>query len=123
VPVIALEAASAVGLGVAVGLTVASNDASADTHALNTAILKAGGGCVDAPDDYADECSELHRLSSRVEAFGNGARVSYLASGVLVIAAVTHALWPRTMATPSSHVRALPELRIGSAGIVVLGTW
>ncbi|WP_437781599.1 hypothetical protein [Sorangium sp. So ce1097] len=49
--VIALGATSAVGIG----MTVASNNASADGHAQADAILKAGGGCPDAPAAYSPE--------------------------------------------------------------------
>ncbi|WP_437623729.1 PEGA domain-containing protein [Sorangium sp. So ce1151] len=123
VPVIALGAASVVGLGVGIGMTVVSNDASADGRAQADAILKAGGGCPDAPPAYEQACSELHETASRVDTFGRAATVAYAASGVLAIAAVTYALWPRSATAASGKVRALPEARIGYGGIAVQGAW
>ncbi|MGK4007419.1 PEGA domain-containing protein [Sorangium sp. So ce1036] len=123
VPVIALGAASVVGLGVGVGMTVASNSASADGRAQADAILKAGGGCPDAPPAYEGSCADLRSTASRVDTFGRAATVAYAASGVLAIAAVTYALWPRQQAMASGEVRALPEARIGYGGFVVQGAW
>ncbi|MGK3997090.1 PEGA domain-containing protein [Sorangium sp. So ce1024] len=123
VPVIALGAASAVGLGVGIGMTVASNNASADGRAQADAILRAGGGCPDAPPAHEQACSELRATASRVDTFGRAATVAYAASGALAIAAVTYALWPRSATVASGKVRALPEARIGYGGIVVQGAW
>ncbi|WP_438034849.1 PEGA domain-containing protein [Sorangium sp. So ce204] len=123
VPVIALGAASAVGLGVGIAMTVASNNASADGHAQADAILKAGGGCPDAPAAYSQACSELRSTASRVDTFGRAATVAYTASGVLAIAAVTYALWPRSGTKAASKVRVLPETQVGYRGIVVQGAW
>ncbi|WP_437781598.1 PEGA domain-containing protein [Sorangium sp. So ce1097] len=123
VPVIALGAASAVGLGVGIGMTVASNNASADGHAQADAILKAGGGCPDAPAAYSQACAELRSTASRVNTFGRAATVAYTASGVLAIAAVTYALWPRPGTKASGKVRVLPETQVGYGGIVVQGAW
>ncbi|WP_437906970.1 PEGA domain-containing protein [Sorangium sp. So ce327] len=123
VPVNALGAASAVGLGVGIGMTVASNNASADGHAQADAILKAGGGCPDAPAAYSKACSDLRSTASRVDTFGRAATVAYTASGVLAIAAVTYALWPRSGTKASGKVRVLPETQVGYRGIVVQGAW
>ncbi|WP_437590817.1 PEGA domain-containing protein [Sorangium sp. So ce1000] len=123
VPVIALGAASAVGLGVGIGMTVASNNASADGRAQAAAILKAGGGCPDAPAAYSQACSDLRSTASRVDTFGRAATVAYTASGVLAIAAVTYALWPRSGTKASGKVRVLPETQVGYGGIVVQGAW
>ncbi|WP_434045496.1 MULTISPECIES: PEGA domain-containing protein [Sorangium] len=123
VPVIALGAASAVGLGVGIGMTVASNNASADGHAQADAILKAGGGCPDAPAAYSQACADLRSTASRVDTFGRAATVAYTASGVLAIAAVTYALWPRPGTKASGKVRVLPETQVGYGGIVVQGAW
>ncbi|WP_438041678.1 PEGA domain-containing protein [Sorangium sp. So ce128] len=122
-PVIALGAASAVGLGVGIGMTVASNNASADGHAQADAILKAGGGCPDAPAAYSQACSDLRSTASRVDTFGRAATVAYTASGVLAIAAVTYALWPRSGTKASGKVRVLPETQVGYGGIVMQGAW
>ncbi|WP_437938768.1 PEGA domain-containing protein [Sorangium sp. So ce341] len=123
VPVIALGAASVVGLGVGVGMTVASNNASADGRAQADAILKAGGGCPDAPPAYETACSDLRTTASRVDTFGRAATVAYAASGVLAIAAVTYALWPRSGTKASGKIRALPEAHIGYGGFVMQGAW
>ncbi|WP_437864071.1 PEGA domain-containing protein [Sorangium sp. So ce363] len=122
-PVIALGAASAVALGVGIGTTVASNNASADGRAQADAILKAGGGCPDAPAAYSQACSDLRSTASRVDTFAHAATVAYTASGVLAIAAVTYALWPRSGAKASGKVRVLPETHVGYRGIVVQGAW
>ncbi|WP_437761666.1 hypothetical protein WMF27_03535 [Sorangium sp. So ce281] len=122
-PVITLGAASAVWLGVGIGMTAASNAASADGHAQADAILKAGGGCPDAPAAYSQACSDLRSTASRVDTFGRAATVAYTASGVLAIAAVTYALWPRSGTKAAGKVRVLPETQVGYRGIVVQGAW
>jgi hypothetical protein len=123
VPVIALGAASAVGLGVGVGLTVASNGASEDAHAQSAAIRDARGRCVKAQGEFASSCAELERTVSRSDGFRDGARVAYLASGALVVAAVTYALWPRAQHAASGQLRALPDVRSDGASIAVIGVW
>jgi hypothetical protein len=123
VPVIALGAASVVGLGVAVGMTVASNDASDDAHARRKVLLNVGEGCVNPTDAFVDQCSGLHSASSRADALGNAARVAFVASGALAAAAVTYALWPRSERAASGHVRAMPNVLMGSMGMTVLGAW
>ncbi|WP_437711431.1 hypothetical protein WMF45_40290 [Sorangium sp. So ce448] len=123
VPVIALGAASAVGLGVAVGFTVASNNASADVDRRGNAILQAGGQCSKPSAAFVSRCDELDSSLRRIDTFGNGARLAYVASGALAITAAAYALWgpPREMRT--SRIRALPELRTDGAGFAVLGVW
>ncbi|WP_437486519.1 hypothetical protein WME75_03810 [Sorangium sp. So ce1014] len=123
VPVIALGAASVVGLGVGIGTTVASNAASGDVDVQGRAILDAGGQCKQPPSAFVDNCSKLYDAGSRQETFGNAARVAYVASGVLVVAAVTYALWPRAEARIAVPVRVLPDVGVHSARIVLLGVW
>ncbi|WP_437318007.1 PEGA domain-containing protein [Sorangium sp. So ce385] len=123
VPVIALGAASVVGLGVGIGTTVASNAASRDVDAQGRAIIDAGGQCKDPPSAFADRCSKLYDAGSRQETLGNAARVAFVASGVLAVAAVTYALWPRPEARIAAPVRVLPEVGAHSAGIALLGVW
>ncbi|WP_437651282.1 PEGA domain-containing protein [Sorangium sp. So ce362] len=123
VPVIALGAASVVGLGVGIGTTVASNAASDDVDVQGRAILDAGGQCKQPPSAFVDNCSKLYDAGSRQETFGNAARVAYVASGVLVVAAVTYALWPRAEARVATPVRVLPDVGAHSAGITLLGVW
>ncbi|WP_437992404.1 PEGA domain-containing protein [Sorangium sp. So ce145] len=123
VPVIALGAASVVGLGVGIGMTVASNAASDDVDAQGSAIIDAGGQCKRPPSAFVDRCTELYDAGSREETFGNGARVAFAASGVLAVAAVTYALWPRPKARVAAPLRVLPEVGAQSAGVTLLGVW
>ncbi|WP_437658015.1 PEGA domain-containing protein [Sorangium sp. So ce1182] len=123
VPVIALGAASAVGLGVAVGFTVAANKASADGDRQHAMLRQAGGGCVDVPDEYSDLCSGLRDSASRHETRTRTATVAYVASGALAIGAMTYALWPRAQTATSRGMRTSLELSPGRAGVVVRGVW
>ncbi|WP_437976400.1 PEGA domain-containing protein [Sorangium sp. So ce295] len=123
VPAIALGAASVVGLGVGIGMTVASNAASDDVDAQGSAIIDAGGQCKRPPSAFVDRCTELYDAGSREETFGNGARVAFAASGVLAVAAVTYALWPRPKARVAAPLRVLPEVGAQSAGVTLLGVW
>ncbi|XXY45673.1 PEGA domain-containing protein [Sorangium sp. So ce269] len=123
VPVIALGAASVVGLGVGIGTTVASNAASRDVDAQGRAIIDAGGQCKEPPSAFVDRCSKLYDAGSREETFGNAARVAFAASGALAVAAVTYALWPRAEARIAAPVRVLPDVGAHSAGVALLGVW
>ncbi|WP_437734955.1 PEGA domain-containing protein [Sorangium sp. So ce1335] len=123
VPVIALGAASAVGLGVGIGMTVASNNASSDVDMQGRAIIDAGGQCREPPSAFVDRCSKLYDAGSREETFGNAARIAFAASGVLAVAAVTYALWPRAEARVVAPVRVLPDVGAHSAGVTLLGVW
>lgn len=123
VPVIALGAASVVGLGVGIGMTVASNSASSDASALEAAILKDGPGCRNAPSTFTERCAELHRTGSRAGTFGDVALGSYVASGVLVLSAATYALWPRATAERSKAALLMPHVDTHGAGVVVAGAW
>ncbi|AUX26038.1 uncharacterized protein SOCEGT47_065910 [Sorangium cellulosum] len=123
VPVIALGAASAVALGVAVGFTVASNAASADADKEGNAILQAGGQCRKPSAAFVSPCDELDSTLRRIDTFGNGARLAYVASGALAITAAAYALWGQPRETHTSRIRALPELRTDGAGFALLGVW
>ncbi|WP_438033120.1 PEGA domain-containing protein [Sorangium sp. So ce204] len=123
VPVIALGAASAVGLGVAVGFTVASNGASADMRTQRAAIYADGGGCLETSDSFNRRCRELDEMGSRAQSFGNVAIVSYAASGALAIGALAWAIWPRARAVPSTGVRLLPEIHAGGGRVTLSGAW
>ncbi|WP_437481513.1 hypothetical protein WME75_37890 [Sorangium sp. So ce1014] len=124
VPVIALGAASVVGLGVAVGFTAASNGAKADGEAQQAAIWNAPGACVDAAGAYADVCEELRKAASRTDTFANAARVAYVASGVLALTAVTYALWPHDKGSGAAgRVLAVPRLHASGAEIILAGAW
>ncbi|WP_434042352.1 MULTISPECIES: PEGA domain-containing protein [Sorangium] len=123
VPVIALGAASAVALGVAVGTTVAANDAIAATRAQRTAIWTAGGGCIDAPEEYIGACAELRDGEARVDALSNAAHIAYMTSGLLLAGALTYALWPAKVSASARGVRLVPSLDVRGAGILAKGVW
>ncbi|WP_437709310.1 PEGA domain-containing protein [Sorangium sp. So ce448] len=122
VPVIALGAASAVGLGLGVGFTVASNGVHVDAQAQSDAIRAAGGRCIKAPSASIGPCAELEHTVSHGETLGDVARVTYIASGVLALGAITYALWPRDAAT-SLSVRPSAEVRSGGGIVGVRGIW
>ncbi|WP_437715550.1 PEGA domain-containing protein [Sorangium sp. So ce448] len=121
VPVIALGAASAVGLGVGIGTTVASNNASGDAHTQSTAIIEAGAQCVRPEASWVGSCEKVRSDASRADTLGNVARVAYIASGVLAIGAVTYALWPKSKRTEPTLV--LPVVHSSGAGLAVMGAW
>ncbi|XXY53937.1 hypothetical protein WME91_22630 [Sorangium sp. So ce269] len=123
VPAVALGAASAVGLGVAMGFTVASNKASADMRTQRAALWQAGGACVDAPDDHAMACRELRGTVARVDVHANAARLAYVTSGALAIAALTYAIWPAGRPARAVSLEAGPGLDAGGASIAVVGSW
>ncbi|WP_437715552.1 PEGA domain-containing protein [Sorangium sp. So ce448] len=124
VPVIALGAASAVGLGVGIAMTVASSNARSDADAQRAAILSQGPGCVHAPSNVASACSSFDERAGRAETFGTGAVVAYAASGALAAGALVYALWPRSSAS-SSAVGVLPTAWVaqGERGLGVVGVW
>jgi hypothetical protein len=121
VPVIALGAASVVGLGVGIGTTVASNNASGDAHTQSTAIIEAGAQCVRPEASWVGPCEKVRSDASRADTLGNVARVAYIASGVLAIGAVTYALWPKSKRTEPTLV--LPAVHSSGAGLAVMGAW
>ncbi|KYF69579.1 PEGA domain-containing protein [Sorangium cellulosum] len=123
VPVVALGAASVVGLGVGIGLTVASNNASSEADAQLATILTARTHCLNPPTAAPERCAELRRNVSRIDTLGNGARVAFATAGALVIAAVTVALWPREKAGATGHVRVLPAVGTKGGGVAVRVTW
>ncbi|WP_437827787.1 PEGA domain-containing protein [Sorangium sp. So ce1153] len=123
VPAIVLGAASVVGLGVGVGLTVAANDASAETSSQRVAIWNAGGGCIDAPAEHVGGCAKLRDGEARVDAFSNGARIAYTTSGLLLAGALTYWLWPATPSGNVSRVQLVPNLGARRAGIIAQGAW
>ncbi|WP_437335939.1 PEGA domain-containing protein [Sorangium sp. So ce394] len=124
VPVIALGAASVVGLGVGIGMTVASRNARSDADAQRAAILSRGPGCVNAPSDVASACNAFKDTAGSAEAFGTGALVAYVASGALAAGAVTYALWPRSATTGSSvGIRPIVSLATSETMVGVVGVW
>ncbi|WP_437531682.1 PEGA domain-containing protein [Sorangium sp. So ce726] len=121
VPVIALGAASAVGLGVGIGTTVASNNASDDARKQTAEIVQGGAQCVKPQPSWVGRCEQVQSDLSRADTLGNVARVAYIASGVLAIGAVTYVLWPKSKR--SEPVIALPTMHSGGAGFAVMGAW
>jgi hypothetical protein len=121
-PVIALGAASAVWLGVGIGMTVASNSANSDARAQRGQIFAAGGGCLASPS-FAERCAELHRSSERAGLMGDIALGSYIASGVLAAAAVAYALWPATTTEKPTALLVRPEPRGDGIRLVMVSVW
>jgi hypothetical protein len=124
VPVIALGAASVVGLGVGVGMTVASRNARSDAELQRATILSRGPGCVHAPSDVASACGAFEDSMSRAGTFGTGAIVAYAASGALAAGALVYALWPRSSELSGSvGIRPTVSLASGETTIGVVGVW
>jgi hypothetical protein len=121
VPVAVLGAASVVGLGLGIGMTVASNGAKADADALRAAIRQDGGRCVEPSNTFVERCGEFESQASQAEDLGNATILTYAASGTLAAAAVVYALWPRKPA--ASGARAWPTLHVGSSGVSIEGVW
>ncbi|KYF56126.1 hypothetical protein BE08_27330 [Sorangium cellulosum] len=121
VPVIALGASSAVGLGVGIGMTVASNNASGDAHTQSAAIIQAGAQCVRPEASWVGPCEQVRSDASRADTLGNVARVAFIGAGVLAIGAATYALWPKSKRTES--IVALPVVHSDGAGFAVTGAW
>ncbi|XXX77797.1 PEGA domain-containing protein [Sorangium sp. So ce134] len=123
VPAIALGAASAVALGVGIGTTLASNAASEDVDRQTREILGAGGQCAKPTDAFVARCSEIHRTGTRADAFGNAARVAYVAAGALAVATVGYVLWPSRKPSGSAQVGAWLDVRSDSLGVGAVGVW
>ncbi|MGK4002873.1 PEGA domain-containing protein [Sorangium sp. So ce1036] len=123
VPMIALGAASVVGLGVGVGMTMASNNANDEARAQSRSIQGAGGQCIEPSTAFTVRCAELNRLGAKADGLGDAAFGSYVASGVSALAALTYALWPRRAATNSTEVSVLPNVDLHGSGIIVVGAW
>ncbi|WP_441292071.1 PEGA domain-containing protein [Sorangium sp. KYC3313] len=123
VPVVVLGAASAVGLGVGVGFTVASNGANDEARAQSRSIRGAGGQCVGPSTAFAEPCAQLDRRGLEASTLGYAAFGSYIASGVFALAAATYVLWPSRAGTGSTGVSVRPDVRLDGSGILVVGTW
>ncbi|WP_437798769.1 PEGA domain-containing protein [Sorangium sp. So ce693] len=122
VPAIALGAASAVGLGVGIATTVASNNANSDGRVQRDQIFADGGGCLASPS-FAERCAKVERSAERAGLLGDIALGSYIASGALAAAAVTYALWPARRTEKSTAVLVLPEPRVDGFGFLIAGAW
>jgi hypothetical protein len=123
VPVIALGAASAVGLAVGITSTVLSRNARSDAEGYREEIRQANAGCIDPPSDLLDTCRDVESEAERAARFGTVSVIGYAASGALAVAAVTYALWPRRAAPAAHGVRVLPQTNVGGGGVVVVGAW
>ncbi|WP_437897789.1 PEGA domain-containing protein [Sorangium sp. So ce124] len=123
VPVIALGAASAVGLGVGIAMTVAGSNVLDDVHAQRQSIRNAGGQCTKPSASFVDDCAELSSTGERVDTLGHVAGAAYVASGVLAAAALTYALWPRGETRTAGQPRVVATAHPTGAGVVVLGAW
>ncbi|XXY45683.1 PEGA domain-containing protein [Sorangium sp. So ce269] len=123
VPVIALGAASAVGLTVGITAMVLSRNARSDAEGYREQIRQANGRCIEPPSDLIDTCRDVESEAGRAARFGTVSVVGYAASGALAVAAVTYALWPRRAAPAEHGVRVLPQTNVGGGGVVVVGAW
>jgi hypothetical protein len=123
VPVIALGAASAVGLGVGVGFTVASNGASADARRFSDVLAGANEQCIKPREGFAETCTQTSRAASRAGTMGDVAFGSYIVSGGLAIAAIAVAVWPLPQKSTETPVRVVPFGAPGTAGIIAAGAW
>ncbi|WP_437761672.1 PEGA domain-containing protein [Sorangium sp. So ce281] len=123
VPVIALGAASAVGLAVGITSTVLSMNARESSDGHKKSILDANGRCIEPPSHVIQQCRELRHETKRAETFGTISVVGYAASGTLAIAAAAYALWPRQPAPVGNGLRVLPQSHAGGGGVLVVGTW
>ncbi|WP_437600641.1 hypothetical protein [Sorangium sp. So ce590] len=117
---IALGDASAVGFGVGIGMTVASNRANSEARGQQGEIFAAGGGRLASPS-FAARCAELQSAGERAGRLGDIALGSYIASGVLATAALTYALWPTGQTEASTAVLVLPEPRGDGVSFVMVG--
>ncbi|WP_437648195.1 PEGA domain-containing protein [Sorangium sp. So ce362] len=123
VPVIALGAASVVGLAVGVTTTVLSRNSRSDAEGYREQIRQANGRCIEPPSDLNDICRDVESEAERAARFGTVSVIGYAASGALAVAAVTYALWPRRAAPAAHEVRVLPQTNVGGGGVVVVGAW
>ncbi|KYF62000.1 hypothetical protein BE11_49205 [Sorangium cellulosum] len=123
VPVIALGAASAVGLAVGITSTVLSRNARSEAEGYREQIRQANGRCIEPPSDWIDTCRDVNSEAESAARFGTVSVVGYAASGALAVAAVTYALWPRRAAPAAHGVRVLPQTNVGGGGVVVVGAW
>ncbi|WP_437279879.1 PEGA domain-containing protein [Sorangium sp. So ce375] len=123
VPVIALGAASVVGLGVAVGFTVASNGASADAHRFSDVLAQANEQCIKPGEQFAETCTQTSHAASRAGTMGDLAFGSYIVSSGLAIAAIAAAVWPTPQKSTATRVRVVPSAGPGTAGIIAVGAW
>ncbi|WP_437588199.1 hypothetical protein [Sorangium sp. So ce1000] len=123
VPVIALGTASVVGLGVAVGFTVASNSASADAQRFSDVLARANEQCIKPRGEFVETCTQTSRAASRAGTTGDLAFGSYIVSGALALAVLTYAVWPAPPKSTETGVRVAPFGGSRTAGIIVAGAW
>jgi hypothetical protein len=123
VPLIALGAASGVGLVIGIATTVASNGKSRDADAQGAEILEQGGQCAKPPSAFVGPCRELKDSLRSLDTLANVARVAYVASGVLAVGAVVYALVPEPKRAVARRVTALPVMGREGGGILLVGAW
>ncbi|WP_437531687.1 hypothetical protein WME79_03180 [Sorangium sp. So ce726] len=123
VPVITLGAASAVWLGVGIGMTVASRNARSDADGHRAQIQQMHGQCIEPPSDLIYRCRGVEREAGRAARLGTVSVVSYAASGALAIAAATYALWPQRATSTGRALRVLPQAYADGGGVFIVGVW
>jgi hypothetical protein len=124
VPLVALGAASVIGLGMGVATTIISNGKSADAETQGAQILKDGGQCAKPSSSFVGPCGTLKDTLKGLDTTANIARGAYVAAGALAIGTVIYALLPQPKPTASGRqVQALPTMGANGGGFVVVGTW
>lgn len=121
-PLFALGVASAASLGLGIAMTVVSNGKSSDADAQRAAILQDGGQCAKPGSSFVTPCADMKGTLKSLDTTANVARVAYVASGLLLIGAVTYGLLPPPK-PQTGWVRAAPVVGAGSGGIIVTGAW
>ena len=122
IPLIVLGAASVASLGLGIAMTAISNGKSTDADTQRAAILKNEGQCAKPGSAFVGPCDDLGNSLKSLDTTANVARVAYVASGVLLMGAVTYALLPPPKPR-TGWVRAAPVIGAGSGGVVVTGAW
>ncbi|WP_437897793.1 hypothetical protein [Sorangium sp. So ce124] len=123
VPVVALDVASALGLGLGIWATVAGSNVLGELRVQSQAIRDASGQCARPPAAFVNRCAELNSAGERVDTMGSVAGVAYIASGVLAAAGLTYALWPEDETKAVGQARVAATALPTGAGVVVLGMW
>lgn len=114
---------AAVGLGVGIGFTVASNGARSDADALK---LPGGDSACTAKPQPA-QCAELASKNDDVGTLAGGAVAGYVIGGLALAGTLTYLLWPTSGGAKATagrrSVRAAPSVSPGFVGGSVAGSF
>jgi hypothetical protein len=123
-------AASAVGIGMGIGFTVAANGKSADAAALRDQLVQETPAdvaiCAEPTGKRGPTCAEIRGKLADRETFTDVARGSFIAGGVLALATVGYAILTRTgseKTTRATSVHVAPMVGRSSGGVLVVGAW